>query len=100
MSNPELKSEVLPSRDPFTDVVLKEFPLGSNEADFIAELVEKSFKIWPSESFGNYKKYNGGASYVIYPGLPHPCSYEWRILWKSEDGKIVDLFTLYGSTCV
>jgi hypothetical protein len=79
----------------FESRVQLRFPVGSREADMLAELEREKFKTLSQDK--SVSRYPFKA-YRDLPGLP--CRRVWRIQWNSEAGKIVDIDGDYSATCL
>ena len=75
--------------------VRSRFPVGSSEADMVAELEREEFKTVSQDKLVSRYPFK---AYRDRPGLP--CRQVWTIRWNSEVGKIIDIEGAYSATCL
>jgi hypothetical protein len=65
----------------FEDRLKQRFPISSNEADLVAELMRQGFEMKSSRD----------ARYANFSDDAFPVTTVWRIIWKASDGKITEI---------
>jgi hypothetical protein len=69
------------------------FPVGSDEAVLRAELARERFVV-------RAKPDPGTGFSATYEHSDFTCRVDWTILWRAEEGKIVDIGAKYWPTCL
>lgn len=78
----------------FNARVQSRFPIGSSEADMLAELRREKFMISTDKSDSRYQF----SALRDLPGFP--CRLSWTIQWGSDAGKISEIHGAHGGSCL
>lgn len=81
----------------FDERLRTRFPVGSSEADLVAELSREHFKIGPArpeaDSLHEFSAIHGGE---MFPA----CDLTWVVIWAAQGGKITRMRGSYYATCL